>query len=217
MPCNPLVTLKYIQFSSVQSLSRVQLFSTPWTAAHQASLSITNSQNLLNSCPSSWRCHPSFSTCVVPFSSCLQSFPPSRSFLMNQLFTSDGQNIGALASASVLPVNIQDCFPLGLTDLISLQSKGPSRVFSNTTVQKHQFFSDPYITSGKTIALTIQTFVGKVMSLLLNMLSRLIIDFLPRSKFLLISWQQSPSAVILESKKIVCHCFQFFSIYFAMK
>ena len=94
----------------------------------------------LNSCPSSWWCHPTFSSCVVPFSSCLQSFPPSGSFLMNQLFTSGSQSIGALASASVLPMNIQDWFPLGLTDLISLQSKGPSRVFSNTTVQKHQFF-----------------------------------------------------------------------------
>ena len=83
-----------------------------------------------NSCPSSWWCHPAISSSVVPFSSCLQSFPASRSFQMSQLFTSGGQSIGASASASVLPMNIQDWFPLGWTDWISLQSKGLSRVFS---------------------------------------------------------------------------------------
>jgi len=108
--------------------------------------------------------------------------------------------------------DIQDWFPLGWTGWISLQSKGLSRVFSNTAVQKHQFFdtlaffivqlSHPYMTTGKTIASTRQTFVGEVMSLLFNMLSRLVIIFLPRSKRLLISWLQSPSAVILEPKKI---------------
>ena len=92
----------------------------------------------LNSCPLSWWCHPSISSSVVPFSSCLQSFPASGSFLMNQLFVSGGQSIGA--SASVFPVNIQDWFPLGWTGWISLLSKGLSRVFSNTTVQTHQFF-----------------------------------------------------------------------------
>ena len=85
--------------------------------------------------------HPTISSSVVPFSSCLQSFPASGSFLMSQFFTSGGQSIGVSASASVLPMNIQDWFLLGLTVLISLQSKGLSRVFSNTTVQKHQFFS----------------------------------------------------------------------------
>ena len=145
-------------------------------------------------------------------SSCLQSFPASRSFPMSQLFTSGGQSIGAWASASVLSMNIQDWFPLGWAGWISLQSKGLSRVFSNTTVQKHQFFrlsafftvqlSHPYMTTGKTIALTRWTFVGKVMSLLFNMLSRLVIAFLPRSKCLLISWLQLPSAVILEPKEI---------------
>ena len=110
-------------------------------------------------------------------------------------------------------MNIWDWFPLGLTGLISLQSKGLSRVFSNTTVQKHQLFSTqvslwsnflshPYMTTGKTIALTRQTFVSKVMDLLFNILSRLVIAFLPRSKCLLISWLQSPSAMILEPKKI---------------
>ena len=92
-----------------------------------------------NSCPLSPWCHPTTSFSVLPFSSCPRSFPESGSFLMSQLFTSGGQSIAVSASASVLPVNLQDWFPLGLTSLISLQSKGLSRVFTNTTVQKHQF------------------------------------------------------------------------------
>ena len=138
---------------------------------------------------------------LVLFCSCLQFFPASGSFLMSQFFASGGQSIEA--SISVLPMNIQDWFPLGLTDLTSLLSKGLSRVFSNTTVQKHQFFgAQPSLWSNshihtwpleKAIALTIWTFAGKVMSLLFNMLSRLVIAFLPRSKCLLISWLQSPS------------------------
>ena len=94
-----------------------------------------------NSCPSSWWCHPTISTSVFPFSSCLQSFRASGSLPVSQFFASDGQSIGVSASASVLPVNIEDWLPLGWTGWISLQSKGLSRVFSNTTVQKHQFFS----------------------------------------------------------------------------
>ena len=131
---------------------------------------------------------------------------------MNQLFTPDGQSIGASASASVLPKNIQNWFPFGLTGLISLQSKGLSRVFSNTIVQKYQFFSAQLSLQSnshihtwlleKTIALTRWTFVDKVMSLLFNMLSRLVIAFLPRRKCLLILWLQSLSVVILEPKKI---------------
>ena len=93
-----------------------------------------------NSCPLSWWCHLTTSSSVFPFSSCLQSFPTSGSFQMSQLFALGGQNIGVSASISVLPMNIQDWFPLGWTGWISLQSKGLSRVFSNTTVQKHQFF-----------------------------------------------------------------------------
>ena len=89
-----------------------------------------------NSCPSSWCCHPTISSSVFPFSSCPRSFPESGSFQMSQLFTSGGQSIGVSASTSVLPMNIQDWFPLGWTGWISLQSKGPSRVLSNTTVQK---------------------------------------------------------------------------------
>ena len=92
-----------------------------------------------NACPLSRWCHPTISSSVVPFSSCPHSFPASWSFPMSRFFISGGQSIGASASASVLPMNIQDWFPLGLTGLISLQSKGLSRVFSNTTVQKHQF------------------------------------------------------------------------------
>ena len=131
-----------------------------------------------NSCPSSWWCHPAISSSVVPFSSCPQSLPASESFPMSQLFTPGGQSTGVSASASFLPMNTQDWSPLEWTGWISLQSKGPSRVFSDTTVQKHQFFSTqsssqsnshPYTTTGKTIALTRRTFVGKVMPLLLNM------------------------------------------------
>ena len=93
-----------------------------------------------NLCPLSQWCHPTILSSVIPFSSWLQSFPASGAFQMNQFFTSSGQNIGVSASASVLPMNIQDWFPLGWTGWISLQSKGLSRVFSNTTIQKHQFF-----------------------------------------------------------------------------
>ena len=94
-----------------------------------------------NSCPQSQWFHPIISFSLIPFSSCLKSFPASGSFQMSQFFASGGQNIRVSASASVLPLNIQDWFPLGLTAWLSLQSKGLSRVFSNTTVQKHQFFS----------------------------------------------------------------------------
>ena len=94
-----------------------------------------------NSCPLSRWCHPTISSSVVPFFSCIQSFPALRSFQMSQFFTSSGQSIGDSALASVLPMNIQDLYPLGWTGWISLQSKGLSRVFSNTTVQKHQFFN----------------------------------------------------------------------------
>ena len=152
-----------VQFSSVAQSNCV----TPWTAGHEASLSITNSQNLVK-LMSTESVIPSISSSVIPFSSCLQSFPASRSLLMSQFFASGGQNIGVSASTSVLPMTIQDWFPLGLTGWISLQSKGLSRVFSNTTVQNHQFFgaffivqlSHPYMITGKTIALTRWTFVS---------------------------------------------------------
>ena len=171
----------------------------PWTTAHQASLSITNSRSLLNSYPSSQWYHPTISSSVVPFSSRLQSFPASGSF---QFFTSVGLSVGASASASVLPINIQDRFPLGLAGFISLQSKRLQSINSSVL----NFLYSPTLTSihdhWKTIALTRWTFFEKVMSLLFNMLSRLVIAFLPKSKRLLISWLQSPSAVILEPPKI---------------
>ena len=125
-----------VQFSSVQLLSRVWLFATSWTAARQASLPSTTSGVYSDSCPLSQWCHPTVSSSVVPFSSHLQSFPTSGAFQMSQFFTSGGQIIGVSIWASVLPMNIQDWFPLGWTGWISLQSKG----LSNTTVQKHHLF-----------------------------------------------------------------------------
>jgi len=127
------------KFSSVQSLSCVLLFMTPWTVALQASLSPT-SRVYSNSCPLSQWCHPTISSSVVPFSSCPQSFPVSGYFQISQFFASGGPSIRLSPSASVLPMNIQGWFPSGWTVWISLLSKGLSRVFSNTTVQKHQFF-----------------------------------------------------------------------------
>ena len=156
-----------------------------------------------NSCPSSRWCHPAISSFVAPFSSCPQPLPGSGSFTMSQLFAWGGQSIGVSASASVLPMNTQEWSPLGRTCWISLYSKGLSRVFPNTIVQNHQIFSAQLSSQSNChIALTRWTFVGKVMSVLFNMLSRLVITCLPRSKCLLISWLQSPSTVILESPKI---------------
>ena len=123
-----------VQFSSVQSLSHVRLFVTPWTVAPYASLPITNSQSLLKLMSIESMMPSNHLILVVPFSVCPQSFQASGSFLMSWLFTG-GQSTGVSASASVLPMNIQDWFPLGLTGLISFQFKGLSRVFSNTTVQ----------------------------------------------------------------------------------
>ena len=146
-----------------------------------------------NSCPLSQWCHPTISSSVVPFSSCLQSFPASGSFQMSQFFTSGDQSIGVSASASVPPMNIQDWFPLGWTGWISLESKGLSSVLQHHSSKASILWcsaflivqlSHPYMTTGKTITLTGWTFVGKVMFLLFNMLSRLVITFLPRSKSL---------------------------------
>ena len=128
-------------FSSVQLLSHVQHFATPWTAAHQAPRPSPTPRVYPNSCPLSQWCLLTIYCSVVPFSSCPQSFPASGSFQMSQPFTSGGQSIGVSTSASFLPMNIQDWFPLGWTGWIFLQSKGLSRVFSKTTLQKHQFFS----------------------------------------------------------------------------
>ena len=165
-----------------------------------------------NSCPLSQWCHPTISSSVILFSSCLQYFSASWSFPVSQIFARAGQCIGALASASVLPMNVQNWFPLGLTgfDLFAIQGTLKSLLQHHSSKPSilwcSVFFilqlSHPYTTRGKTIALTRWNFVGKTMSLLFNMLSKLVIVFLPRSKHLLISWLQSPSAVILEPKTI---------------
>ena len=131
------LSIIFIQFSTV-----TQSCLTHWDPmdCSQASLSITNSWSLLKFMSIVSWCHPTISSSIAPFSSCLQSFPALRYFPVSQFFASDGQSIKVSALASVLPMNIQDWYPLGLTGFISLQSKGLSRVFSNTTVQKHQFF-----------------------------------------------------------------------------
>ena len=130
-----------VSISSVQSLNHAWLFATPWIAARQAFLSITNSGVHPNSCPLSRWCHPAISSSVVPFSSCPQSLPASESFPMSQLFAWGGQSFGVSALASFFPKKSRGWSPSEWTGWISLQSKGLSRVFSNTTVQKHQFFS----------------------------------------------------------------------------
>ena len=129
-----------VQFNSVQSLSCVRLFATPWSSAHQASLSITTPRVHPDSHPSSQWCHPAISSSVVPFSSCPQSLPASESFPISQLFPWGGQSTGVSALASFLSKKSQGWSLSEWTGWISLQSKGLSRVFSNTTVQKHQFF-----------------------------------------------------------------------------
>ena len=195
-------------FNSVQSLSHIRLFVIPWTAAHQVSLSITNSWNLLKLMsietvmPSNYLilCHP----LLLPPS----IFSASGSFPMSRFFASGDQNIGVLASASVFPMNMQDWYPLGWTSWISLISKSLLQHHSSkaSILQHSAFFiaqlSHPYMTTGKIIALTRRTFVGKAMFLLFNMLSRLVINFLPKSKCLLILWLKSPFAVNLEPPKI---------------
>ena len=195
-------TKLYIPFQIVvaQLLSHVWLFETPWTIAYQASLYFTISWICSNSCSLSRWCYLTISSSAVHLSFCHQSSPASGSFPMSWLFASGGHSIGA--SASVLPMNIQGWFPLGLTGLISLQSRWLLWIFPRTTIWKYQFFGTQpslwsnshmwlsYMTTGKIIALTGWIFVGKVMSLLINNTSRFVIALLPRSKHLLISWLQ---------------------------
>ena len=133
-------TRHLLQFNSVQSLSHVRLFMNPWIAACQASMYITNSRSLLKFISIELVMPSNHLILCSPLLLSLQSFPASRSFQMSQFFASGGHSIGISASTSVLPMNIQDRFPLGWTGWISLKSKGLSRVFFNTTVQKHQFF-----------------------------------------------------------------------------
>ena len=160
-----------VSFSSVQSLSYVWLFATPWTAAHQASLSITNSGAFSNSCPLSRWCHPTISSSAVPFSSHLQSFPASGSFPMTQFFTSGSQRIGVSALASVLPIEYSGLisFRIDWLDLLAVQRTLKSllqhHISKASILWPSTFFivqlSHPYMTTGKTIALTRWTFVGK--------------------------------------------------------
>ena len=210
-------------FSSIQSLSHVWLFVTPWTAAHQASLSITNSQSLLklmsikSVMPSNHLilCHsllllPSILLRIRVFSNesvLLIRWPKYWSF-----------------SFSISPSNEYSeliSFRMDWLDLFAVQGTLKSLLQHHSSKASSLWcsaffivlFSHPYKTTGKTMALTRQIFVGKIMSLLFSMLSSLVIAFLPKSKSLLISWLWSPSAVILETKKIVCHCFSCFPIY----
>ena len=200
----------YITISSVQALSRSHSLQPHGQQHARPPCPSPTSGVYSNSCPLSQWCHPIISSSVVPFSSCLQSFPASGSFQMSQFFASGSQSTGVAASASVLPMSIQDWFPLGWTGWISLQSKGLKSLLQHhsskaSILQCSAFFivqlSHPYRTTGKTIPLTRWTCVGKVLSLLFNMLSGLVITFLPRSKRLLISQLQSLSAVIWEPQK----------------
>ena len=204
--------LRRVGSCSFQSLSRVRLFATPWTAAPETSQSITNSWSLLKLNSSNQWYHPTISSSVIPFSSCLQSFPASGSFQMSQFFASGGLSIGSF-SFSISPCNVYSgliSFRIDWFDFFAVQRtlKSPLQDHSSkaSILWYSAFFivqlSHPYVTTGKIIALTRQIFIGKVMSLLFNILSKLVIAFLPRRKRLLISWLQSPSAVILEPKKI---------------
>ena len=139
---------KWLSVRSVQSLSRVWLFATPWIAARQASLSITNSQGLLKLMSIELVMPSSHLILCRPFSSCPQSLPASESFTMSHLFTWGNQSIGVSASASVLPMNTQDWSPLGWTGWTSLQSKGPTRVFSNTIDLRGSYTRVDKMTSG---------------------------------------------------------------------
>ena len=206
------INLESIQLSSVQfSRSVTSNSATPRTAARQASLSITISRSPPK--PMSIELvMPSNHLILIPFSSCHQSFPVSGSFQMSQLFASGGQSIGSFSS-NISPSNEHPgliSFRMDWMDLLAvhgtLKSLRQHHSSKASILLCSAFFtvqlSHPYMTTGKTIALTRRTFVDKVMSLLFNMLSRFVITFLPRSKCFLISWLQSPSAVILEHRKI---------------
>ena len=207
--------LQYYEFGLLQSLSRVQLFVTPWTTARRAPCPSPTPRVYSNPCPLSRWCHPTISSSVIPF--CLQSFPASESFPVSQLFASGGPSFGVSASTPVLPMNTSPSnehpglisFRMDWLDLLAIQGtlKGllqhhRSEVSILLSARFIVRLSNPYVTTGRTIALTRWTFVDKVMCLLFNMMSRLVITFLPRSKHLLISWLQSSSAVILEPRKI---------------
>ena len=176
--------------------THVWLFGTPWTAAHWASLSFTTFPRVCpSSCPLNWWCHPTISSSAIPFSSSPQSFPASGSFPMSQFFTSGGQSNWSF-SFSISPFNGYSgsiSFKMDSLDLFAVQGTLKSLLQHHTSkasILRCSAFlmvqlSHPYVTTGKTIALTRQNFVGNVMSLLFNMLSRFVITFLPRSNHLL--------------------------------
>ena len=212
------------QFISVQSLNHVQFFVIPWTAAHQSSPSITNFWSLLRLITIELVMPSNHFILCRPL-----LFPPSI-FPSIKVFSNESVLHIRLPkywnfNFSISPSNKYSgliSFRMDWLDLLAVQGTLKSLLqYHNSKasiLRRSAFFtvqlSHPYMTSGKNIALTRRTFVGKVMSLLFNMLSRLVITFLPRSKHLLISWLQSPSAVILEPPKIVYHCFHCFPIYF---
>ena len=213
----------FFLFSSVHSPSRVWLFATPWIAARQASLSIANSQSSLRLTSIEPVMPSSYLILCWPFL-LLPPIPPSIRVFSNESTLRMKWPKYWSFSFSIIPskeIPGLISFRMDWLDLIAVQgtlksllqhhSSKPSTHWCSAFFTVH--LSHPYITNGKTIALTRQTFVGKVMSLLLNMLSRLVITFLPKSKHLLISWLQSPSAVILEPpQNKVCHCFHCFPI-----
>ena len=205
------IFLQAAKFSWVQSLSRVWLFTAPWITACQPPCPSPTPRVHSNSRPSSWWCHPAISSSVVHFSSCPQSLPASGSFPMSQLLAWGDQKYWSF-SFSISPSKKHPrliSFRMDW-DLLAVQGtlKSLLQLHSSkaSNLQRSAFFvvqlSHPYMINGKTIVLTRQKFAGKVVSLLFNMLSRLVIAFLPRSRSLLISWLQSPSAVILEPPKI---------------
>ena len=211
-------------FSSVQPLSHVRLFATPWTATCQASLSITNTQSLLKLMPIELVMPSNHLIHCCPFLLLPSIFPSIRAFSNESVLHIRWPKYWSF-SFSFSPSNEYSgliSFRIDWLDLLAVQGTLKSLLQhhrSKTSILLHSAFfiaqlSHPYMTTGKTIALTRWTFVGKVMSLLFNMLSRLVITFLLRSKHLLISWLQSLSAVILEPlKNKVCHCFHCFPIY----
>ena len=207
-----MLNITHYQFSSVQSLSHVRLFATPWITARQASLSITNSRSSLR-LTSTESVMPSSHLILCRTILLLPSIPPSITVFSNEsTFHMRWPKYWSF-SFSIIP--FKECpglisFRMDWLDLLAVQRSLKSLLqhhSSKASILRHSAFfmvqfSHPYMTTGKTIALTRRTLVGKVMSLLLNMLSRLVITFLPRSKCLLISWLQSPPAVILEPSKI---------------
>ena len=200
-------SLSYAHISSVQMLSRVWLFATPWTVAHQASLSITNSWSLPKLISIESVMPSNHLILCLPLRFLPSIFPSIRVFSMSQLFTSGGQRFEVSASNEHSGLIT---FRMDGLDLLAVRGTFKSLLqyhSSKASILRNSAFfivqhSHPYMTAGKNIALISWTFVGKVMSLLFNMLSRLVITFLPRSKRLLISWLQSPSAVIWEPQKI---------------